>query len=75
MSCLLAFKNKCKDGIEVSKKLGVDFPYGTADKWLETTQGSAFRSSVGKHVMVWSPDNLNIKEKRAFGKDIWYILG
>ena len=67
MSFLLAIQNGCDNGIQVGEKLGLNFSGGTADYWLENTPGAAFRSSVGKSILVGSTRGLTIQERRLFG--------
>lgn len=73
MSLLLAFANGHDSGIEVAEHLGLDFPDETADRWLEVTQGAAFRSSVGRKVQAGKRDHLTLIEKRWLG-EIQYLF-
>lgn len=75
MSLLLAFQHGCDDGVDVAEKLGLEFSAGTADKWLETTPGSCFKSSVSKKVVAWRPNSLNVFERRIFAahQDLMYL--
>ena len=43
--------------------MGLEFSSGTADYWLEHTPGAAFRSSVGKKILVAKLSNLNVVER------------
>lgn len=67
MSLLLAFAHGVRDGIDVGRLLGLEFPSETADHWLEKTPGSAFRSAVSSKVYAWRPENLTVIEKRFLG--------
>lgn len=51
MSLLLAWRHGCDRGAEVALKLNLELSSGTADRWLETAPGAAFRSSVGDAVV------------------------
>ena len=73
MSLLLAFKHGCKDGVDVAEKLNLEYSSGTADYWLENTQGAAFRSSVGEKIQAGKKGNLTVIERRIFG-DVQYIF-
>jgi hypothetical protein len=73
MSILLAFAHDCASGVEVAEHLGLDFPDETADRWLETTPGAAFRSSVGRRVLAGKRGSLTQIEKRWLG-DIQYLF-
>lgn len=68
MSILLAFQHGLTCGIDVAEKLKLEFSSGTADYWLEHTPGAAFRSSVGRCVVVGSTKGLTIQERRLFGE-------
>lgn len=68
MSLLLAFQHNLNSGVDVAKKLGLVHSEGTADHWLEHTQGAAFRSSVGKKINVATLKNLSVQERRYFGE-------
>lgn len=74
MSLLLAFQNGLTSGIDVARRLGLDFSDGTADHWLEHTVGAAFRSSVGASVQAGRPGSLSSSERRYFG-DVQYLFG
>jgi len=67
MSVLLAFQHGLCKGLEVAEKLALEFSHGTADHWLESTPGAAFRSSVGKKVQAGKPGNLTVIERRRLG--------
>ena len=67
MSLLLAWHHGCDSGVDVARKLGLKFSCGTADQWLESVPGTAFRSSVGKHVVAGHPAALNAVERRWLG--------
>lgn len=67
MSILLAFQYGLCKGIEVAVHLGLKFSSATADHWLESTPGAAFRSSVGRSVQAGKPGNLTVIERRLFG--------
>lgn len=73
MSLLLAFANDFTTAAEVGEHLGLDFPDETADRWLETTPGAAFRSSVGRKVQAGKRSHLTTVEKRWLG-DIQYLF-
>jgi len=68
MSLLLAWQHECTSGIHVAEKLGLVFSSGTADHWLEHTDGAAFRSSVGKTIQIASFKKLTILERRLFAE-------
>lgn len=72
MSLLLAFHEGCARGLDVAQKLDLQYSCGTADFWLEEVLGTAFRSSVGKKVIAWNPQNLTAIERRILG-EIEYI--
>lgn len=73
MSLLLAFAHGFGSGIEAGEHLGLDFPDETADRWLETTLGAAFRSSVGRKVQAGKRSHLTMVEKRWLG-EIQYLF-
>lgn len=67
MSLLLAFQHGMLSTIDLAEKLGLE-PHGeTADRWLESTPGAAFRSSVGKRIQVPTGKGLTAQERRLFG--------
>lgn len=66
MSLLLAFAHGFDDGIDCAKHLCLDYSEETADHWIETRPGAAFRSSVGKVIQIGSESNITIAERRAF---------
>lgn len=68
MSGLLAVQHGFESGIEVAEQLGLDFPDETADRWLEDTPGSAFRSSVGRNVLAGRKGSLTPIELRWLGQ-------
>lgn len=68
MSLLLAWDNDLKNGVQVAEKLKLPYSHGTADYYLKNTEGTAFRSSVGKIVWAGHKDNLTEKEKDYFGR-------
>ncbi len=68
MSFLLALQLGCQHGIDAGAQLGVKYSCGTADYWLEHTEGAAFRSSVGKKIQVASGRKLTVQERRLFGE-------
>ncbi len=67
MTLLLAFAHGCADQIEVAEKFGLDAP-GTADKWLETRPGAAYRSAVGSKIRAGRRGGMTMIEKRIFGE-------
>ena len=75
MSLLLAIQNGCTDSYEVAKMLGIStysVPKATADHYLKSTFGAAFRSSIGSQgVFTWTPKHLTEKEKDYFGKSTY----
>lgn len=73
MSLLLAYAHGCESGIEVGELLGLDFPDETADRWLESTPGAAFRSSVGRKIQAGKRSHLTMIEKRWLG-EIQYLF-
>lgn len=73
MSLLLAYAHGCDSGIEVGELLGLDFPDETADRWLESTPGAAFRSSVGRKIQAGKRSHLTMIEKRWLG-EIQYLF-
>ncbi len=73
MSLLLAFQHGSTDRLDIARQLDLGSPFGTSDHWLKHTEGSAFRSSVGKKIMVWTKSNLNTHEKRVFGNQVYYM--
>lgn len=73
MSVLLAFQHDLHKGVDVAKKLSLVFSSGTADHWLQNTPGAAFRSSVGKRVLVGKRGSLTVMERRRLG-DVEYLF-
>jgi len=73
MSTLLAWQHGCVKGLDVAEKLGLEFSDGTADRWLETTSGAAFRSSQGKKVQAGKRGALTVIERRLLG-DVEYVF-
>lgn len=68
MSFLLALHHSCQSGVEVANLLGLEYSSGTADYWLETAPGAAFRTSVGeKRIIVAANKGLTPLERRLFG--------
>jgi hypothetical protein len=66
MSLLLAFQHSMTSGEEVASALGVDYPCGSADHWLEHTPGAAFKSSAGARIQVARFRQLSPVERRLF---------
>ncbi len=67
MSLLLAFQHGLASTMGLAEKLGLE-PHGeTADRWLESTPGAAFRSTVGKRIQVATGKGLTAQERRLFG--------
>ena len=73
MSLLLAFDHGCRDGLTVANKLGLRYSHGTADHWLETVPGTAFRSSQGTAVRAGRRESLNVLERRFFGEVVYNL--
>lgn len=67
MSFLLALQHHCVDGVDVANQLKLEYPGATADHWLLHTEGAAFRSSVGKRIVVATGRGLTVLERRLFG--------
>jgi hypothetical protein len=67
MSLLLAWHHGCKDGIEVSEFLGLEYSSGTADSFLKL-KGTAFRSSQASNVEASHSSNLEDWELAYLGK-------
>jgi hypothetical protein len=66
MSLLLAFRHNLNAGIQVAKKLNIKYSDETADYYLENIKGTAFKSSVGKSILIGSLKNLNKFEISTF---------
>jgi len=72
MSLLLAFDHGSLNPIYAAEALGLSFPFKSADHWLRTTPGTAFRSSVGKKGVHAHRGSLTAIERRLLG-DICYL--
>lgn len=68
MTLLLAFAHGCTSQVEIGDKLGLEVPIETADKWLETRPGAAYRSAVGAKIRAGRRGGLTMIEKRLFGE-------
>lgn len=66
MSLLLAWQHSCPSGLLVGAKLGLSFPWETADTWLLNTPGAAFLSSVSSQISVATGKGLTPEERRLF---------
>jgi hypothetical protein len=73
MSLLLAFHLGYKTIPELTEETGLDWPYRTADTFLETVPGTCYLSSVGRCIEAGKSKNLTPSERRFFG-DIDYLF-
>lgn len=73
MGLLLAWQHGCLKALQAAEKLGITHD-AVADYWLEHTPGAAFRSSVGRKIIVASLKSLTIHERRLLG-DVDFVLG
>ena len=67
MALLMALNHNLSCGIDIAEQLELDYPCGVADAWL-ASEGTAFRSSVGKEIMF---QNINLFEERVFKNFNW----
>lgn len=66
MTLLLAWQYGHEDLHRIAEALNLRLSDETADHWLLTTPGAAFRSSVGKSIWVGSFKGMTVAERRAF---------
>ena len=66
MTLLLAFQQGLASGEDVAAAMKLPYPDGTADRWLEETPGTAFKSSVGSRIQVGHIRKLSLEERRYF---------
>lgn len=72
MSLLLAWHRGMDCGLDIANKLNLSYPFGSADFYLERTDGTAYLSSISKKIYSWTPNQLNSKEQNYLG-DVCYL--
>lgn len=76
MSMLLAFHNGFDEqygALDYADSVGLRWSSETADRYLETIKGTAFKSSVHDTIFAGKRNNLSPSERKFFG-DVKYLF-